>query len=168
VLNATDKARQRQRWAAAGIAQPAFRIVPAPVTQDTIRQAPAAVGFPCLVKAVSLSASQGVLRADHPAAAVTAASRIRHILAAAARPDTEPLLVEEYLPGPELSIDALLTTGGGLVPGRKRSGLDGSPGDVSQPAHTADRHRVLSWLNGSRRWRRQARGVRCSASRGMS
>jgi biotin carboxylase len=115
VLNATDKARQRQRWAAAGIAQPAFRIVLARATQDTIRQAAAAVGFPCLVKAVSLSASQGVLRADDPAAAVTAASRIRHILAAAARPDTEPLLVEEYLPGPELSIDALLTTGGGLT-----------------------------------------------------
>ena len=46
VLNATDKARQRQRWAAAGIAQPAFRIVPALATEDTIRGAAAAVGFP--------------------------------------------------------------------------------------------------------------------------
>ena len=114
VRSATDKARQRQRWAAAGIAQPAFRIVPAPATDETIRQAAAAVGFPCLVKAVSLSASQGVLRADAPAAAVTAARRIRHILAAAGRPNTEPLLVEQYLPGPELSIDALLD-GGGLT-----------------------------------------------------
>jgi biotin carboxylase len=114
VHNATDKARQRQRWAAAGVAQPAFQIVPAPATDDAIRQAAAAVGFPCMIKAVSLSASQGVLRADDPAAAVAAASRIRHILAAARRPDTEPLLVEQYLPGPELSIDALLA-GGGLT-----------------------------------------------------
>jgi biotin carboxylase len=64
-----------------------------------------------VVKAVSLSASQGILRADDPAAAVTAAGRIRHVLASARRPDTEPLLIEEYLPGPELSIDALLDDG---------------------------------------------------------
>jgi len=107
VRNAADKTRQRQRWAAAGVPQPRFEIVPA-ATDDAARRAAEAVGFPCVVKAVSLSASQGVLRANDPAAAVTAARRIRHVLAAARRPDTEPLLVEEYLPGPELSIDALL------------------------------------------------------------
>jgi biotin carboxylase len=80
-------------------------------SDDAIRRAAGAVGFPCVVKAVSLSASQGILRADDPAAAVTAARRIRHVLAAARRPGTEPLLVEEYLPGPELSIDALLDGG---------------------------------------------------------
>jgi formate-dependent phosphoribosylglycinamide formyltransferase (GAR transformylase) len=99
--------------------------------------AAAAVGFPCLVKAVSLSASQGVLRADDPAAAVTAASRIRHIMAAAARPDTEPLLVEEYLPGPELSIDALLTTGGGLCQAANGPALTAAQG--CQPAGTYGR-----------------------------
>jgi biotin carboxylase len=114
VRNATDKARQRQRWAAVGIAQPAFQIVPAPAAEEAIRQAAAAVGFPCIIKAVSLSASQGILRADDPAAAAAAARRIRHILTAARRPGTEPLLVEQYLPGPELSIDALLA-GGGLT-----------------------------------------------------
>jgi biotin carboxylase len=108
VLNATDKARQRQRWAAAGVAQPRFEIVPA---DGGIQQAAEAVGFPCVVKAVSLSASQGILRADDPAAAAGAARRIRQILAAARRPRGEPLIVEEYLPGPELSIDGLL--GGG-------------------------------------------------------
>jgi len=112
VQNATDKAWQRQRWAAAGIAQPAFHIVPAPAGDDAIRHAARAVGFPCVIKAVSLSASQGILRADDPAAAATAARRIRHILTAARRPGTEPLLVEQYLPGPELSIDALLADGG--------------------------------------------------------
>jgi biotin carboxylase len=110
VRNAADKARQRQRWAAAGIPQPRFEIVPA-ATAEAVRRAARAVGFPCVVKAVSLSASQGVLRADNAAAAVTAARRIRHILAAARRPDGEPLLIEEYLPGPELSIDGLLDGG---------------------------------------------------------
>jgi biotin carboxylase len=110
VLNATDKSRQRRRWAAAGVAQPRFAIVPASAQEDAIRQAAGAVGFPCVVKAVSLSASQGVLRADDMAAAVTASRRIRQVLAAA-RHSGEPLLVEEYLPGPELSVDGLLADG---------------------------------------------------------
>jgi biotin carboxylase len=111
VRNAADKTRQRQRWAAAGVPQPRFEIVPA-ATDDAVHRAAEAVGFPCVVKAVSLSASQGILRADDSAAAAAAARRIRRVLASARRPDTEPLLVEEYLPGPELSIDALLDSDG--------------------------------------------------------
>ena len=125
VAAAADKAAQRRLWAAATIAQPAFRIVPAAASPDAVpraaaevgypcdavQRAAAEVGYPCVVKAVSLSASQGVLRADDPAAAAAAATRIRLVLAAAGRPGSEPLLVEEYVPGPELSIDGLLTTG---------------------------------------------------------
>jgi biotin carboxylase len=111
MLNATGKDRQRERWAADGVGQPSFRIVPAADTEGAVADAARAVGFPCVVKAVSLSASQGVLRADDPASAVAAARRIRRVLAAASRPATEPLLVEEYLTGPELSIDGLLSGG---------------------------------------------------------
>ena len=108
VRAATDKAAQRRHWATAGVPQPSFRIVPAGAC---VRQAAEAVGFPCVVKAVSLSASQGVLRADDPAAAVRAGDRIRQVLDKAERPAEEPLLVEEYLPGPELSIDGVLAAG---------------------------------------------------------
>jgi len=108
VRAATDKAAQRQRWAAAGVPQPSFRLV---LAGDSVRQAAEAAGFPCVVKAVSLSASQGVLRADDPAAAVQAADRIRQVLDEAERPAQEPLLIEGYLPGPELSIDGVLTAG---------------------------------------------------------
>ena len=111
VTAACDKAAQRRRWAAAQVAQPAFRVVPAAAAEDALRRAAAEVGWPCVVKATSLSASQGVLRADDPAAAVAAARRVREVLATAARPGPEPLLVEEYVPGPELSIDGLLTAG---------------------------------------------------------
>ena len=111
VLNAASKTRQRQRWAAAAVSQPQFAIVTAAAPEDCIRDAAEAVGFPCVLKAVSLSASQGILRADDAASAVTAARRIRQVLGAARRPRQEPLLVEEYLPGPELSIDGLLTGG---------------------------------------------------------
>jgi len=114
VRNATDKARQRQRWAAAGVTQPRFEIVPAAAPDGAVRDAAAAVGCPCVVKAVSLSASQGILRADDPAGAVTAAGRIRQVLGARRSRD-EPLLIEEYVPGPELSIDGLLDRGGDLT-----------------------------------------------------
>jgi len=115
VLAAADKARQRQRWAGARVAQPRFEIVPAPAPDPAIRQAAAAIGFPCVIKAVSLSASQGVLLASDADQAVRAAARIRRILADAGQPASEPVLVEGYLQGPELSIDGLLT-GGHLTP----------------------------------------------------
>ncbi len=85
VIAASDKAVQRRRWAAAQVAQPAFRVVPAAATEDVLRQAAAEVGGPCVVKATSLSASQGVLRADDPAAAVAAARRVREVLVTAGR-----------------------------------------------------------------------------------
>jgi ATP-grasp domain len=111
VLAATDKAAQRRRWAAAGVAQPAFQVVPAAAPQDAVADAAAQVGFPCVVKAVSLSGSQGVLRADDAAGAAAAAGRIRRILHDAGRPADEPLLAEAYVPGWELSIDGLLADG---------------------------------------------------------
>jgi biotin carboxylase len=111
VLASTDKATQRHRWAAAGVAQPAFRAVRAGASPAALRDAAAQVGFPCVVKAVSLSGSQGVLRVDDGAGAVAAAERTRQILRGAGRPADEPLLVEEYVPGWELSIDGLLTNG---------------------------------------------------------
>jgi biotin carboxylase len=114
VIAAADKARQRRQWARAALPQPGFRIVPAAAAEDSLPETAAQVGFPCVVKAVSLSASQGILRADDPAAAVAAARRIRQILATAGRPGTEPLLIEEYVSGWELSIDGLLH-GGGLT-----------------------------------------------------
>src|SRR5258708_34428410 len=75
VAAATDKTRQRRRWADAGIAQPAFQIVPAAASEDSLRHAAARVGYPCVVKAGSLSARQGILRAGDPAGAVAAAGR---------------------------------------------------------------------------------------------
>ena len=99
VTAATGKTRNGCRWAAAALAQPAFRIVPAAAPDDSLRQAAAEVGFPCVIKAVSLSASQGILRADSTAAAVTAAQRIRQILATARRPAANPSSSRNTCPG---------------------------------------------------------------------
>jgi biotin carboxylase len=104
VAAAADKSMQRRIWAAAGIAQPGFRIISATADAPDL-------GFPCVVKPVSLSASRGVLRVDDAAALRAATAEIRAILAASGRPRDEPILVEEYVPGRELSIDGLLTDG---------------------------------------------------------
>jgi biotin carboxylase len=111
VIAATDKAKQRRRWAAAGVTQPAFRVVSSCAEKGDFKRAAEEVGFPCVVKAVSLSGSQGVLRADDGAGAIASAARIREVLAAAGRPNDEPVLVEEYVPGREVSIDGLLIDG---------------------------------------------------------
>src|SRR5260370_15498641 len=51
VIAAADKAQQRRRWAQATLPQPSFRIVPAAAAADSVREAAAQVGFPCVVKA---------------------------------------------------------------------------------------------------------------------
>ena len=111
VIATTDKAKQRRRWAAAGVTQPAFRVVSSGAAKGDLKRAAEEVGFPCVVKAVSLSGSQGVIRADDGAGAIASAARTREVLAAAGRPNDEPVLVEEYVPGREVCIDGLLTDG---------------------------------------------------------
>jgi hypothetical protein len=61
------------------VPQPRFEIIPAAAPAGTIRRAAETVGPPCVVKAISLSTSQGVLRAGDAAEAVIAAGRIRHL-----------------------------------------------------------------------------------------
>lgn len=115
VQAAMDKVVQRQRWAAAGVPQPAFQVLPTAANAEAVLRAVVSVGFPCVIKAVSLSGSRGVLRVDTQAVAVSAAQRIRRVLRDAGRPDSEPLLVEAYIPGQEISIDALLDDGAATV-----------------------------------------------------
>jgi biotin carboxylase len=73
------------------------------------------VGLPCVVKPLSLSGSRGVIRADDPWAARAAAARIRAILAHAGEDSEGPLIVERYVPGGEVAVEALLR-GGSLEP----------------------------------------------------
>jgi biotin carboxylase len=88
--------------------QPAYRVVG---PGDDLAAAAEAVGWPVVVKPVSLSASRGVIRADDPAGAEAAAARIRAILDDDCHPDDEPILVEAYVPGEEVAVEALLRAG---------------------------------------------------------
>jgi biotin carboxylase len=97
VARARDKAAMREVFEEAGVPQPEWRL----------GADPDAVGFPCVIKPLTRSGSQGVIRADTPQEAEAAAARIRTILD---DPQAE-LLVERFVPGDEVAVEALLTEG---------------------------------------------------------
>jgi biotin carboxylase len=99
-----DKAAMRERLAAASLPQPAYRIV---AHGADIASAATQVGYPCVVKPVSRSASQGVIRVDDAIQAAAAGIRIRAIVG----DGPEPLLVERFVPGAEVAVEGLLLGG---------------------------------------------------------
>ncbi|HUZ42453.1 MAG TPA: ATP-grasp domain-containing protein [Acidimicrobiales bacterium] len=99
-----DKAIMRARLRAASLRQPKYRVVP---PGGDVVAAAAQVGYPCVVKPVSRSASQGVIRVNDATEADVAGSRIRAIIANC----PEPLLVERFVPGDEVALEGLLTEG---------------------------------------------------------
>ncbi len=111
VIAAADKAIQRRLWAEAGVDQPRFHVIAADGGERQFIEAARALGFPCIAKPPSLSASRGVLRADDERQLLAAVTQIRDILAETSGGDVEPVLIEEYVPGWEVSIDGLLTDG---------------------------------------------------------
>ena len=109
---ARDKRRMRAALAAAGVPQPAWRTLgPA----EDPGAAAAGLGFPVVVKAVGLSGSRGVIRADDADEARRAAARVRAIAGPRdAERDAEApaeLLVEGYVAGGEVAVEGLLTGG---------------------------------------------------------
>jgi biotin carboxylase len=102
-----DKALLRAALDRAEVPQPVFELL-----EDDADPAAVAgrVGFPVVVKPRTLSGSRGVIRADDPAGVVTAADRVRGIRRAAGAADL-PLLVERFVPGPEVSVEGMLWDG---------------------------------------------------------
>ena len=97
-----DKAAMRVALAVGEIPQPRFAVGDDP---EALVRALDAVGLPCVVKPVGLAASRGVIRADDPEGVRAAAER------ALAIAGTGPLLVEEFVPGDEIAVEALLRDG---------------------------------------------------------
>lgn len=114
VARTRNKAAMRTALAAAAaddrrrLYQPPFRVVG---RGDDVVEAAGAVGWPVVVKPVSLSASRGVIRADDPAGVETAAERVRAILQEDGHPQDEPILVEGYVAGEEVAVEGLLRSG---------------------------------------------------------
>jgi biotin carboxylase len=98
-----DKAALRARLAVGGVAQPDHRVV---APGQSVAAAAAQIGYPCVVKPVSRSGSQGVIRVDDSVQASVAAERVRAIVGPG-----EPILVEDFVAGAEVAVEALLVGG---------------------------------------------------------
>ena len=103
-----DKATMRVAMAGAGLVQPPHRLVG---PGDDAAAAAQAVGLPCVVKATSLSGSRGVIRADNPEEAAAVVERVRGIASAAGAASDAPVVVEAFVPGVEVAVEALLRAG---------------------------------------------------------
>ena len=114
---ARDKHRQRAVLARHGVRVPRFGLHRLEDDLDAIAQA---APYPCVVKPLRLSASRGVIRANTPWEFLAAVRRLAGILAqpdvvAACGESIGEFLVEEYVPGVEVALEALLV-GGQLRP----------------------------------------------------
>jgi biotin carboxylase len=104
VAAARDKTIMRARLGAVSLRQPEYRVVP---PGSDVVAAAAEIGYPCVLKPVSRSASQGVIRVNDATEADAAGARIRAMIANC----PEPLLVERFVPGDEVALEGLLTEG---------------------------------------------------------
>ena len=96
---------------AAEVPQPSFAVLPPDAKPAEAARLASEVGFPCIVKPTSLSGSQGVIRADTVAEALQAIERSRAIAANAGEEADRPLLIERFVPGPEVAVEAMLSDG---------------------------------------------------------
>ena len=108
-----SKLRMREVFRDAGLRVPWFRDFPiSPAPEPALL----AIQFPCVLKPLSLSASQGVVRANNREEFLAAAARIRRLLESpeirsTRGPHLDRMLVEGYIPGREVAVEGLLTDG---------------------------------------------------------
>jgi biotin carboxylase len=108
-----NKLRTREVWQAAGLPTPWFRAIRAePVPEPALQ----GITYPCVLKPLSLSASQGVIRANNREEFLAAATRIARLLEtpeirATREANLDQILVEGYIPGTEVAGEGLLTDG---------------------------------------------------------
>ena len=108
-----SKLRTREIFRDAGLPVPWFRKIPLhPVPEPSLL----GMSYPCVLKPLSLSASQGVVRANNREEFLAAADRIRKLLESpeirATRESLlDQLIVEGYIPGREVAVEGLLTNG---------------------------------------------------------
>ena len=105
-LAARDKLIMRERLRAGGARSPAFSAFPMDADASKIA---ARCGYPCVLKPLLLNGSRGVIRADNAAEFESAWRRVCAILRKSVGTH---ILVEDYIPGREVAVEALLGENG--------------------------------------------------------
>ncbi len=108
---AANKRVMRELLGAAGVPAPRARAFSVDEDPDVIA---AQIEFPCVLKPLLLSASRGVIRADDPRSFTAAFTRIAALLRSPELLELDPvdskrILVERFVPGPEVAVEGLLT-----------------------------------------------------------
>jgi len=108
-----SKLRMREIFRDAGLRVPWFRnfsIHPTPEPSFL------GISYPCVLKPLSLSASQGVVRSNNREEFLAAAARVRRLLESPEIRSTreanlDQMLVEGYIPGREVAVEGLVSDG---------------------------------------------------------
>jgi biotin carboxylase len=106
---ARDKLMMRRLMSAGGAPCPLFR--PFLLSENPAWVAEQ-VSYPCVVKPLRLSGSRGVIRADTSTQFVAAFKRLQRLLLSEGYVEHETtILVEDFIPGFEVALEGLLTSG---------------------------------------------------------
>jgi hypothetical protein len=108
-----SKLRMREIFRDAGLSVPWFRSVS---LQPAPEPALLGISYPCVLKPLSLSASQGVVRVNNREEFLAAAARIRCLLEspeilAKRESHLDQMIAEGYIPGKEVAVEGLLSDG---------------------------------------------------------
>ncbi|HXT86981.1 MAG TPA: ATP-grasp domain-containing protein [Verrucomicrobiae bacterium] len=108
-----NKLAQREAFRASGLRVPDFFSF---ATSTPLEEVLPHVKFPCVLKPLSLAASQGVIRANNEREFRAASTSIASLLASPSlqvthKPALDHLLVETYIPGKEVAVEGLLDDG---------------------------------------------------------
>jgi predicted ATP-grasp superfamily ATP-dependent carboligase len=108
-----SKLRMKEVFQDAGLNVPWFRNLPIDPPPEPVLLG---ISYPCVLKPLSLSASQGVVRANNREGFLAGAARVRRLLKSAEilatrEANLDQMLVEGYIPGKEVAVEGLLTSG---------------------------------------------------------
>jgi biotin carboxylase len=103
----------RRKLSEAGVRTPRHQLLPLGSDPESLARRAA---YPCVLKPVFLSGSRGVIRADGPESFARAFRRIRELLQRPEVRGRDPeaagsILVEEFAPGVEVALEAILLRG---------------------------------------------------------
>jgi len=116
VAAARSKALSRAKLRDADVAVPRFEVASRDIGGEDLEALLQRAPYPCVVKPLVLSGSRGVIRADDPQALRAALKRVAALLtspdvAQRRDADLERVLIEEFVPGPEVALEGLLMRG---------------------------------------------------------
>jgi biotin carboxylase len=103
-----NKVQMRRLLDRSEVPQPTFRLLG---QSDDPSEVAEQVGYPLVVKPLGLSGSRGVIKVTSPSDLEQTVERVRLINITSGSSPSEPLLMEAFMPGPEVAVEGLVWNG---------------------------------------------------------